>query len=199
MSCWSLQIDLGSLNLPHMADAQDPARISAAADETVEAILRAAQTWASEAPEGLTPAIRAVCVRLAEMVADQRHYLAPLPEPQESERRTLLTLVAERLRSGPIAGELHMHLDALADLELRATGSWSLVQSPLSQWQQTAINYLDEQARESAEGTGLDPYWAEDVAAGIIASVKGIIGADDLHARIEAQYAEGGRPKRAED
>ena len=32
------------------------------------------------------PAIRAVCIRLAEMVADQRHYLAPLPEPQESER-----------------------------------------------------------------------------------------------------------------
>ena len=26
------------------------------------------------------PAIRAVCIRLAEMVADQRHYLAPLPE-----------------------------------------------------------------------------------------------------------------------
>ena len=53
-------------------------------------------------PGALAPAIRAVCIRLAEMVADQRHYLAPLPEPQESERRTVLTIVADRLRSNPV-------------------------------------------------------------------------------------------------
>jgi hypothetical protein len=135
-------------------------------------------------------------VRLAEMVADQRHYLAPLPEPQETERRAMLTRVADRLRSGPVADELRSHLDALAELELRATGSWSLVQSPLTEWQQTAINYLDAQARTVPAETPIDEYWAEDVAAGIIASVKGIIGADDLYSRIEAQYAEGGRPKR---
>lgn len=179
-----------------MPEAPDPKRISAAAEETIAAILRAAASWAAEAPRQLTPAIRAVCVRLAEMVADQRHYLAPLPEPQESERRAMLTLVADRLRNGPVASDLRTHLDALAALELRATGSWSLVQSPLTEWQQTAINYLDAQARAMSGETSPDEYWAEDVAAGIIASVKGIIGADDLHARIEAQYAEGGRPRR---
>lgn len=179
--------------MPHVPDS---GRTAEAADETIAAILRAAASWAAEAPRELTPAIRAVCVRLAEMVADQRHYLAPLPEPAESERRAMLTLVADRLRNGPVARELQSHLDALAKLELRATGSWSLVQSPLAQWQQTAINYLDDQARQSGSAECPDEYWAEDVAAGIIASVKGIIGADDLYSRIEAQYAEGGRPKR---
>ncbi len=110
----------------------------------------------------------------------------------------MLAMVADRLRHGPIAHELRPHLDALAKLELRATGSWSLVQSPLAQWQQTAINYLDDQARNLAADAPHDEYWAEDVAAGIIASVKGIIGADDLYSRIEAQYAEGGRPKRSD-
>lgn len=181
--------------MPHVPDT---GRISLTADETITAILRAAASWASEAPQELTPAIRAVCVRLAEMVADQRHYLAPLPEPRESERRAMLALVADRLRNGPIAHELRTHLDALATLELRATGSWSLVQSPLAQWQQTAITYLDTQARATIADGVLDEYWAEDVAAGIIASVKGIIGADDLYSRIEAQYAEGGRPKRTD-
>ncbi len=77
-----------------MADGLEQQRITAAADETITKILRAAASWAAEAPPALTPAIRAVCVRLAEMVADQRHYLAPLPEQQESERRAVLMLVA---------------------------------------------------------------------------------------------------------
>ncbi len=64
-----------------MPEGLDAAKISAAADDKIAAILRAAGSWASEAPPQLTPSIRAVCVRLAEMVADQRHYLAPLPEP----------------------------------------------------------------------------------------------------------------------
>jgi len=181
-----------------MPDALDREQISAAADETIEKILLAAASWAAEAPPTLTPAIRAVCVRLAEMVADQRHYLAPLPEPQESTRRAVLILVAERLRKGPVAVELKVHLDALAALELRATGSWSLVQSPLSARQQTAIDYLDSQAAALPDDGRTDEYWADDVVAGIIASVKGLIGADDLHTRIETQYANGGRPPRNE-
>jgi hypothetical protein len=56
------------------------------------------------------PPIRAVCIRLAEMVADQRHYLAPLPEPQETERRTVLSLVADRLRSKPVVEGVEHHL-----------------------------------------------------------------------------------------
>lgn len=182
-----------------MADALDQGRISAAADEAIDKILLAAASWAAEAPPALTPAIRAVCVRLAEMVADQRHYLAPLPEPQESTRRAILILVAERLRSGPVARELKVHLDALAALELRATGSWSLVPSAVAEWQQTAIDYLDRQAGDLDATGDVDQYWADDVVAGIIASVKGLIGADDLHTRIETQYAGGGRPKQREE
>jgi hypothetical protein len=177
-----------------MSDAPDHTRISAAADEKIAAILRAAASWATEAPPELTPAIRAVCVRLAEMVADQRHYLAPLPEPQESERKAMLILVAERLRAAPIAAELRAHLDALAEMELRATGSWSLVASAQAEWVQTAIDFLDRKRRELPEANRPDQYWADDVVAGIIASVKGVIGADTLYSRIEAQYAGQGRP-----
>src|SRR5690349_24713265 len=82
-----------------MADSTRRPSPEAQADQRIREILRAADSWSREAPTALTPAIRAVCIRLAEMVADQRHYLAPLPEPQESERRTVLTIVADRLRS----------------------------------------------------------------------------------------------------
>ncbi|MEO5798199.1 MAG: hypothetical protein ABIZ70_04865 [Gemmatimonadales bacterium] len=178
-----------------MADAMDQQKISTAADERIAAILRAAGSWAAEAPSELTPAIRAVCVRLAEMVADQRHYLAPLPEPMESERRAVLTLVADRLRTGPIAKELKEHLEALAEMELRATGSWSVVGNAQAEWQQTAIDYLQKKRVLVPEATRPDEYWAEDVVGGVIASIKGVIGADDLYSRIEAQYAGGGRPR----
>ncbi len=178
-----------------MADAMDQQKISTAADERIAAILRAAGSWAAEAPGELTPAIRAVCVRLAEMVADQRHYLAPLPEPMESERRAVLTLVADRLRTGPIARELKEHLEALAEMELRATGSWSVVASAQAEWQQTAIDYLQKKRVLLPEASRPDEYWAEDVVGGVIASIKGLIGADDLYSRIEAQYAGGGRPR----
>ena len=30
-----------------------------------------------------------------------------------------------------------------------------------------------------------DPYWADDVVAGIIASARALIGVDELHARTE--------------
>lgn len=165
----------------------------AQAEGKVAEILRAAASWAREAPAALTPAIRAVCVRLAEMVADQRHYLAPLPEPQEAERRAVLTLVAEQMRSGSVTGEIRQHLQRLADLELRATGSWSIVASAQAEWITTAIQYLEEAATALPEGERPDPYWADDVVGGIIVSVKAIIGADDLLARTESQYPEGRR------
>jgi hypothetical protein len=177
-----------------MPEPVDPARIAAGADEKIAAILRAAASWASETPPQLTPAIRAVCVRLGEMVADQRHYLAPLPEPQESERKAILTQVADRLRTGPIARELKEFLDALADMELRATGSWSLVAAAQSEWVQTAIAFLQKRSAVLPAAEQPDEYWADDLVAGMIASVKGIIGADDLYSRIEAQYAGKGRP-----
>jgi hypothetical protein len=193
-----LRFPLGTATLRAMPDPLDRERVAEAAEDTIARTLNAADAWAREAPAELTAAIRAVCIRLAEMVADQRHYLAPLPEPQESERRAVLSLVADRLRNGPIALELKEHLDALAAMELRATGSWSLVASPLSQWQQTAIDYLTGLGNKLPGSERPDEYWSDDLVAGIIASVKGLIGADDLHARIEAQYAGNGRPPRAE-
>ena len=135
------------------------------------------------------PAIRAVCIRLAEMVADQRHYLAPLPEPQETERRTVLTLVADRLRSPQVTAGLEAHLKALEELELRSTGSWSTVDTAQTEWITTAIRYLESCASTLPAGERPDPYWADDVVAGIIASVRALIGVDELHARTEARYS----------
>ena len=38
-----------------------------------------------------------------------------------------------------------------------------------------------------------DAYWADDVVAGVVASVRAVLGIDDLHARTEAQYPGGRR------
>jgi hypothetical protein len=159
------------------------------AEQRIGEILRAAASWAREAPGALEPAIRAVCVRLAEMVADQRHYLAPLPEPQESERRAVLSLVADRLRSPAVTRSLEPHLKALEELELRATGSWSVVPTAQTEWISTAIQYLEGCARKLPPNERPDPYWADDVVAGIIASARALIGIDELHARTEARYS----------
>jgi hypothetical protein len=123
------------------------------------------------------------------MVADQRNYLAPLPEPQESERRTVLSLVADRLRSKPVTQGVEQHLKALEELELRSTGSWAIVASAQTEWITTAIMYLESCAAELPAGERPDPYWADDVVAGIIASVRALIGVDELHARTEARYS----------
>ena len=152
-------------------------------------ILRAADSWSKEAPPALFPAIRAVCIRLAEMVADQRHYLAPLPEPQESERSAVLSLIADRLRAPEVTRGLEPHLQALADLELRSTGSWATVASAQTEWITTAIRYLESCAAELPAADRPDPYWADDVVAGVIASVRALIGVDELHARTEARYS----------
>ena len=69
-----------------MADSTQRPTPEAQAEQRIQEILRAADSWSREAPGALRPAIRAVCIRLAEMVADQRNYLAPLPEPQETEQ-----------------------------------------------------------------------------------------------------------------
>jgi hypothetical protein len=161
----------------------------AQADQRLNEILRAADSWSKEAPRALMPAIRAVCIRLAEMVADQRHYLAPLPEPQETERRTVLTLVADRLRSKSVTEGLDQHLKALEELELRSTGSWATVASAQTEWITTAIRYLESCAARLPAGERPDSYWADDVVAGIIASARALIGVDELHARTEARYS----------
>jgi len=171
--------------------AESPRRPSpeAQADLRVKEIMRAADSWAREAPGALMPAIRAVCVRLAEMVADQRHYLAPLPEPQESERRAVLTMVADKLRSREVTAGVEEHLKGLEDLELRSTGSWATVASAQSEWITTAIRYLETCAAKLPQDERPDSYWADDVVAGIIASARALIGVDELHARTEARYS----------
>ncbi len=171
--------------------AESPRRPTpeAQADQRITEILRAADSWSREAPGALMPAIRAVCIRLAEMVADQRHYLAPLPEPQESERRSVLSLVADRLRSPQVTTGLDAHLKALEELELRSTGSWSIVDSAQTEWITTAIRYLEACSAGLPAAERPDPYWADDVVAGIIASARALIGVDELHARTEARYS----------
>lgn len=172
-----------------MTEALDRKKIEADADEKVAAILRAAASWANEAPPALTPAIKAVCVRLAEMVADQRHHLAPLPEPQETERGLALTAVAERLRMPGVVAGIEAMLQELADLELRATASWSLVAAAQNEWIATAIRFLESRAAGLPPQDRPDDYWADDVVAGVIASVRALIGVDELQARTEARYS----------
>lgn len=181
--------------LPHpvflsiMAESPRRPAPQAQAEERIREILRAADSWAREAPNALMPAIRAVCIRLAEMVADQRHYLAPLPEPQESERRAVLTMVADKLRSREVTAGVEDHLKGLEDLELRSTGSWATVASAQNEWITTAIRYLESCAAKLPPGERPDSYWADDVVAGIIASARALIGVDELHARTEARYS----------
>lgn len=184
----------GSAILQTMAEESRRSAPETQADERISEILRAAASWAKEAPVALEPAIRAVCIRLAEMVADQRNYLAPLPEPQESERRAVLEIIAERLRSPAVTRGIESHLQALAEMELRSTGSWSLVAGAQNEWIATAIHYLERCGRELPGTEQPDPYWADDVVAGIIASARALIGIDELHARTEARYS-GGVPR----
>ena len=175
--------------LPSMSESPRRATPEAQAKQRIQDILRAAESWSREAPGALTPSIRAVCIRLAEMVADQRHYLTPLPEPLESERREVLGMVADQLRSSPVTDGLEPHLKALEELELRSTGSWAIVDSAQNEWITTAIRYLEGCAGSLPVGERPDPYWADDVVAGIIASARALIGVDELHARTEARYS----------
>jgi hypothetical protein len=74
-------------------------------------------------------------------------------------------------------------------LELRSTASWATVASAQTEWITTAIRYLEASAAKLPPGERPDPYWADDVVAGIIASVRALIGVDELHARTEARYS----------
>ncbi len=182
-----------------MAESSRHPTPEAQADQRITEILRAADSWSQEAPKALRPAIRAVCIRLAEMVADQRHYLAPLPEPQESERGSVLRAVADHLRSEPVTSGLEEHLKALEELELRSTGSWAAVDSAQTEWITTAIRYLEGCSSRLPAGERPDPYWADDVVAGIIASARALIGIDELHARTEARYSGPGKKVNPEE
>lgn len=167
---------------------------AAQADQIVSAILKAAHGWAREAPEPLRPYVRAVCIRLGEMIADQRNYFAPLPEPQETERADVLALVAQQLASAAASGGVEQQLQMLTAMELRSTSSWSLRPGAQSEWTTTAITFLEEASQGLDASERPDPYWADDVVAGVVASVRAVLGIDDLHARTEAQYPGGRRP-----
>src|SRR3954451_2786318 len=184
-----LPLGANPVSLSSMAESPRRPTPEAQAEQRISDILRAADSWSREAPRALMPAIRAVCIRLAEMVADQRHYLAPLPEPQETERRTVLSIVADRLGSKPVIEGVEQHLKELEELELRSTGSWAVVASAQTEWITTAIRYLESCASRLPPGERPDPYWADDVVAGVIASVRALIGIDELHARTEARYS----------
>jgi hypothetical protein len=165
----------------------------AQADQLIRDILKAAEGWAREAPLALQPPVRAVTIRLGEMVADQRNYFAPLPGPQEAERAQVLQLVASGLASEAVSEGLEAQLAALTELELTSTSSWALVPSAQGEWVNTAMQYLNRCAREVPAEQQPDAYWADDVVAGVIASVRAVIGIDELHARTEAQYPGGRR------
>jgi len=165
----------------------------AQADQLVRDILKAAAGWAREAPPALQPPVRAVTIRLGELVADQRNYFAPLPGPQEAERAQVLALVAKRLASEAVAEGLEAQLAALTALELTSTSSWALVPSAQAEWISTAVQYLERCTSEVPTDQQPDPYWADDVVAGVIASVRAVLGIDELHARTEAQYPGGRR------
>lgn len=164
----------------------------AQADQLVRDILKAAHGWAREVSPALQPAVRAVCIRLGEMVADQRNFFAPLPGPQAAERQQVMALVAQQLASAAVTGGLEKQLAALTELELKSTSSWALVPSAQGEWISTAVQFLEQQGKQVPPDQQPDPYWADDVVAGVIASVRAVLGIDELHARTESQYP-GGR------
>ncbi|MFI5235280.1 MAG: hypothetical protein ACHQXA_06195 [Gemmatimonadales bacterium] len=161
------------------------------AEERLADIQRAAGSWAKEVPKTLQPAVRAVCVRLAEMVADQRHYLAPLPGPQESEREQVLRILVKHLTSKQATAGIEQELKELSEMELRSTGSWSLVPTAQSEWINTSIQFLELRGKALPKAEQPDAYWADDLVAGVIASVRAVIGVDELQARTESQFGRG--------
>lgn len=156
------------------------------AEVRVTEILRAAASWAREAPAALTPAITAVTLRLAEMIADRRHYrVEPGSLDPEGE---YLDRVAELLRGEAATRGLSAELDALGELELRTTGSWAVVPAAHSEWAAVAVDFLAARGARLIGPDRPDLYWADDVVAGITASVRAILGVDELQARTEAQF-----------
>ena len=109
------------------------------------------------------------------MIADTRHQHRLTPEPLDTDAQEALKLVAERLREpGTIRG-LDGELEALSALELRATGSWATVPSAQSEWTATAITYLEQRAESLPAAERPGDYWADDLVAGVIASVRALV------------------------
>lgn len=158
-----------------MADILPKRTPESVADERVAQILRAADSWSADTPEALTPAVRAVFLRLAEMIADARHQHLVTPEPLDPEAVRALDLVATRLRAPATTRGLEGELEALSQIELRSTGSWATVPSAQAEWSATAIRYLEERAAALPAGERPGDYWADDLVAGIIASVRSLV------------------------
>ena len=106
----------------------------------------------------------------------------------QGERTLLLNTIAGKLRSKAVTSGIEEHLKGLEELELRSTGSWAIVASAQNEWVTTAIQYLEGRASELPAADRPDPYWADDVVAGIIASVRALIGIDELQARTESGF-----------
>jgi hypothetical protein len=68
-----------------------------------------------------------------------------------------------------------------------------------AEWITTAIRYLESASERLPAAERPDPYFAEDVVAGVIASVRAVIGIDELHARTEARYSGGIKMIREEE
>jgi len=145
------------------------------ADERVTQLLRAADSWASDVPPPLTPSVRAVFLRLAEMIADARHEHLNIPDPLDPDAGKALDLIARRLRAPAAIRGLEGELEALSALELRATGSWAAVPTAQSDWTATAIAYLEQRAGSLPPADRPGDYWADDLVAGIIASIRALV------------------------
>ena len=158
-----------------MADALPRRSPQTIADERVRQILQAADSWASDVPTPLTPSVRAVFLRLAEMIADSRHEHPPGAAPLDADSAEALNLVATRLRAPAITRGLEEELEALTALELRATGSWSTVPGAHSEWTATAVTYLERRAADLPAAERPPEYWADDIVAGVIASVRALV------------------------
>jgi len=158
--------------MAHIPPKRTPQTI---ADDRVEQILRAADSWASDVPAPLVPAVRAVFLRLAEMIADARHEHLNIPEPLDPDAGKALDLIASRLRAPASIHGLEVELEALSALELRATGSWAVVPSAQSEWTATAITFLEQRAAALPAADRPEDYWADDLVAGVIASVRALV------------------------
>ena len=158
-----------------MADIPPKRTPQTIADERVTQLLRAADSWASDVPPALTPSVRAVFLRLAEMIADARHEHLHNPEPLDPDAGKALDLIAKRLRSPAAIRGLESELEALSALELRATGSWAVVPSAQSEWTATAVTYLEQRAASLPPADRPGDYWADDLVAGVIASIRALV------------------------
>ena len=145
------------------------------ADERIREILRAIDSWAADTTPGLDAAVRAVCLRLAELIADQRHHHLLHPEPLDPDRQRTLELVAERLRTAPVMRGLERELEQLTEVALRRTGSGATGPGAPGVWTATASRSLERRVADLPPGERPDPYWADDLVAGVIASLRSLM------------------------